>query len=179
MFALRTFVYHMDMRPQPCQRPPADPRASCDDGSESSAPARAEAARSGRHPSFRRKESGSRMRTIDCQFDGRTAPARFRVAPPLLFARSPLHLHDIEEDHYHGINEYNVDHEKFRDSLWEADNVDLVSVGIDIGSSGTQVVFSRIWLKRLSDNLSSRYVVVDREQLYQSPVSLTPYAAGL
>ena len=119
------------------------------------------------------------MRTIDCQFDGRTAPARFRVAPPFLFARSPLHLHDIEEDHYHGINEYDVDHEKFRDSLWEAENVDLVSVGIDIGSSGTQVVFSRIWLKRLSDNLSSRYVVVDREQLYQSPVSLTPYAAGL
>ena len=91
----------------------------------------------------------------------------------------PFRLHDIEEDHYHGINDYSVDHEKFRDALWEADNVDLVSVGIDIGSSGTQVVFSRIWLQRLSDNLSSRYVVVDREQLYQSPVSLTPYTKGL
>ena len=90
-----------------------------------------------------------------------------------------LRLHDIEEDHYHGLNDYSVDHEKFRDGLWEADNVELVSVGIDIGSSGTQVVFSRIWLQRLSDNLSSRYVVVDREQLYQSPVSLTPYARGL
>jgi len=91
----------------------------------------------------------------------------------------PFRLHDIEDEHYHGINDYSVDHEKFRDALWESDNVDLVSVGIDIGSSGTQVVFSRIWLRRLSDNLSSRYVVIDREQLYQSPVSLTPYAKGL
>ena len=104
------------------------------------------------------------------------------AAFPLAVAMSGtgiLRLHDIEEDHYHGLNDYSVDHEKFRDGLWEADNVELVSVGIDIGSSGTQVVFSRIWLQRLSDNLSSRYVVVDREQLYQSPVSLTPYAKGL
>jgi ethanolamine utilization protein EutA len=101
--------------------------------------------------------------------------------PPGAWAAAglPFRLHDIEDEHYHGINDYSVDHEKFRDALWEADNVDLVSVGIDIGSSGTQVVFSRIWLRRLSDNLSSRYVVVDREQLYQSPVSLTPYAKGL
>ncbi len=102
-----------------------------------------------------------------------------RVAELFAKGPTPFRLHDIDEDHYHGINDYSVDHEKFRDALWEADNVDLVSVGIDIGSSGTQVVFSRIWLQRLSDNLSSRYVVVDRETLYQSPVSLTPYAAGL
>lgn len=117
------------------------------------------------------------MRTIDYRFDG------LGSATPLCVAarstKTPWRLHDIDEDHYHGLNDYSVDHEKFRDALWEADNVDLVSVGIDIGSSGTQVVFSRIWLQRLSDNLSSRYVVVNREQLYQSPVSLTPYAEGL
>ena len=50
-----------------------------------------------------------------------------------------------------------------------------MSVGIDIGSAGTQVVFSRLHLRRLGEDLSSRYFVVAREVLYQSPVALTPY----
>ena len=60
-------------------------------------------------------------------------------------------------------------------SLWAQDNVVLHSVGIDIGSAGTQVVFSRIHLQRISDQLSTRYVVLSRETLYQSEISLTPY----
>jgi ethanolamine utilization protein EutA len=51
----------------------------------------------------------------------------------------------------------------------------LLSVGIDIGSSGTQVIFSRVHMRRLSEELTSRYFVVARETLYQSPVALTPY----
>jgi ethanolamine utilization protein EutA len=61
------------------------------------------------------------------------------------------------------------------ESLWMQDNVVLHSVGIDIGSSGTQVVFSKVHLQRVADQLSTRYVVVTREPLYQSPISLTPY----
>src|SRR5204863_5615796 len=60
-------------------------------------------------------------------------------------------------------------------SLWAQDNITLLSVGIDIGSAGTQVIFSRVHLRRLSEELSSRYFVVDRETVYQSPVALTPY----
>jgi ethanolamine utilization protein EutA len=70
--------------------------------------------------------------------------------------------------------------------LWVQDNVVLHSVGIDIGSSSTQVVFSKIHLQRVADQLSTRYVVISREPLYQSPMALTPYlsdtqidAAGL
>jgi len=59
--------------------------------------------------------------------------------------------------------------------LWIQDHVSLLSVGIDIGSSGTQVIFSRINLRRMGEELSSRYFVVSRETLFQSPVSLTPY----
>jgi ethanolamine utilization protein EutA len=55
------------------------------------------------------------------------------------------------------------------------DNITLHSVGIDIGSAGTQVIFSRVQLRRLSEELTSRYFVVGRETLYQSPVALTPY----
>jgi ethanolamine utilization protein EutA len=87
--------------------------------------------------------------------------------------------HEWEEDHYHDHDDFALDHNPQEDGLWQSDNVELISVGIDIGSSGTQVVFSRITLQRGGDQLSSRYFVVSREQLYQSPVSLTPYAAGL
>ncbi len=98
---------------------------------------------------------------------------------PLQIIPSVIRLHEIGDDHYHDEDDYSQDHEHHKDGLWQTDTVDLTSVGIDIGSSGTQVVFSRIRLQRLSDHLTSRYYVVAREQLYQSPVSLTPYAAGL
>jgi ethanolamine utilization protein EutA len=99
----------------------------------------------------------------------------------ILPATPPLgrRLHDIGDDHYHEDGDYALDFEPEDDGLWQADHVSLVSVGIDIGSSGSQVVFSRIELARMAAEMSSRYFVVSREQLYQSPVSLTPYAAGL
>jgi ethanolamine utilization protein EutA len=59
--------------------------------------------------------------------------------------------------------------------IWIADHVSLMTVGIDIGSSGTQVIFSRVNLRRLGEDLSSRYFVVSRETLFQSSVALTPY----
>ncbi len=60
--------------------------------------------------------------------------------------------------------------------IWQQDNVMLRSVGIDIGSSGTQVMFSRLHLRRIGEELSSRYIVVGRQTVYSSPVALTPYA---
>ncbi len=59
--------------------------------------------------------------------------------------------------------------------LWQRDNVTLWSVCIDIGSAGTQILFSRMHLQRQGVDLSSRYLVIRRETLYQSPISLTPY----
>jgi ethanolamine utilization protein EutA len=82
------------------------------------------------------------------------------------------HTHDGNADH---------DHDDFVDGpiednpLWLADNVTLTSVGIDIGSAGTQVIFSKVHLRRLSEDLTSRYYVVGRETLFRSPVALTPY----
>ena len=81
------------------------------------------------------------------------------------------HAHD-HDDHYEGPDiEGNIeDH-----PLWQRDNVILQSVGIDIGSSGTQILFSHLHLQRQAVDLSSRYLVVKRETWYVSPVSLTPY----
>jgi ethanolamine utilization protein EutA len=63
--------------------------------------------------------------------------------------------------------------------IWQQDNVMLRSVGVDIGSSGTQVAFSRLYLRRLSEDLTSRYVVVRRELHFQSEVAFTPFGADM
>src|SRR3989454_6807635 len=93
------------------------------------------------------------------------------------------HLHGRDYDHSHeGEEEVDHDHDHYEtdgrledNALWIQDHVSLLSVGIDIGSSGTQVIFSRVNLRRLGEDLSSRYFVVSRETLFQSSVALTPY----
>jgi ethanolamine utilization protein EutA len=96
------------------------------------------------------------------------------------------HLYGEEQDHVHADGADDHDHDHDHDGpagplednpLWQQDNLTLTSVGIDIGSAGTQVIFSRLQLRRLGESLSSRYFVVGRETLYQSPVALTPYAS--
>jgi ethanolamine utilization protein EutA len=82
------------------------------------------------------------------------------------------HVHDGDADHDH---DYVDDGPLEENPIWIQDHVSLMTVGIDVGSSGTQVIFSRINLRRLGEDLSSRFFVVSRETLFQSPVSLTPY----
>lgn len=87
------------------------------------------------------------------------------------------HAHDGDAafDHDHDHDDFGEDGAPENNPLWIQDHVSLTSVGIDIGSSGTQLIFSRIHLRRLGEDLSSRYCVVSRETLFQSPVALTPY----
>ena len=91
------------------------------------------------------------------------------------FGEGNFHSHDGDADHDHDHDGDFSGDDPQQESLWRQDNVILHSVGIDVGSSGTQVVFSRIHLRRIAEDLSSRYTVVERTPLYQSPISLTPY----
>jgi ethanolamine utilization protein EutA len=63
----------------------------------------------------------------------------------------------------------------FDEFLWKLENVELTTVGVDVGSSTSHLMFSRVHLRRMGQNLSSRFVVVNREVLYRSPIMLTPY----
>ena len=85
------------------------------------------------------------------------------------------HGEDTDHDHDHDYDFENDEVPLEDNPLWRQDNVSLTTVGIDIGSSGTQVIFSRVHLRRLAEDLTSRYYVVSRETLFQSPVALTPY----
>jgi ethanolamine utilization protein EutA len=83
-----------------------------------------------------------------------------------------LFLHDHGYDEDVPINGHDVEEEPP-----EAEQVKLTTVGIDIGSSTSHLVFSRLVLQRLGKFLSSRFVVVKREVLHYSPILLTPYTA--
>jgi ethanolamine utilization protein EutA len=80
-------------------------------------------------------------------------------------------MHDLEFEHLH------VDPSEgpLNEVAWAADNVELTTVGIDIGSSTSHLMFARVHLQRLAGALSSRFVVVGRKVLWQSPIMLTPY----
>ncbi|HUD85936.1 MAG TPA: ethanolamine ammonia-lyase reactivating factor EutA [Xanthobacteraceae bacterium] len=94
-----------------------------------------------------------------------------------VYGQNIVHVHDEDSDHDHDHDyDFEADDVPLEDNpLWRQDNVSLTTVGIDIGSSGTQVIFSRVNLRRLAEDLTSRYYVVSRETLFQSPVALTPY----
>src|SRR5439155_15622399 len=54
----------------------------------------------------------------------------------------------------------------------------LRSVGIDIGSSTSHLVFSKLTLRREGAAFSAKFRVTDREVLYKSKIMLTPYITG-
>jgi ethanolamine utilization protein EutA len=80
-------------------------------------------------------------------------------------------MHDLEFEHLH----VTPDDAAVNEVAWAADNVELTTIGIDIGSSTSHLMFARVHLQRLSAALSSRFVVVERKILWQSPILLTPY----
>jgi len=98
---------------------------------------------------------------------------RRQVGPP--FWHDFDEDHDHEDDHPDGAGGW--DGPLSKDDFYYADNVELTTVGIDVGSSTSHLMFSRLHLQRLGQYLSSRYVVVKREMLHRSPILLTPYRA--
>jgi ethanolamine utilization protein EutA len=79
--------------------------------------------------------------------------------------------------HHHDHDETKLDEEE-EHPLWKLDTVILTSVGIDVGTATSQIIFSRLVLRRLGRELSSRFAVTERKTLYLSPVHFTPYTEG-
>ena len=59
-------------------------------------------------------------------------------------------------------------------NIAEEEEIVLISVGVDIGSSTSHLVFSRVTMERFG----ARYIVSKRETLHQAPITLTPYLEG-
>ncbi|MFC4029937.1 ethanolamine ammonia-lyase reactivating factor EutA [Streptomyces polygonati] len=86
------------------------------------------------------------------------------------------HEHSHGHDHEHSADIWSDDPDH---PLWERDQIVLTSAGIDIGSATSQLLLSRLTLRRLGREMSSAFAVVDKRIVYESPVALTPYADGL
>jgi ethanolamine utilization protein EutA len=85
-----------------------------------------------------------------------------------------IHFHgDGDDFHFHDMS--NEDKASLADFIWRADNVELTTVGIDIGSSTSHLMFAKVHLQRKAQMLSSSYIVVDRTILWKSPILLTPF----
>lgn len=83
-------------------------------------------------------------------------------------------MHDIDFDHEHaGLTE--EDRAAMAKFIWSQESVELNTIGIDIGSSTSHLLFAKVTLQRQSQGLSSRFVVTNREVVWRSPIMLTPF----
>src|SRR5258705_10633713 len=82
-----------------------------------------------------------------------------------------LDLHEGHEDEFGEEDDMPMDEEH---PMWRSERITLNSVGIDIGSSTSHLIFSRLTLRRQGVALSSRFVVINREIIPESPILLTP-----
>ena len=83
-------------------------------------------------------------------------------------------MHDADFDHDHaGLSE--EDKAAIARFIWSQETVELRTIGIDIGSSTSHLLFAKVTLQRQSQGLSSRFLVVDREIVWRSPIMLTPF----
>ena len=90
------------------------------------------------------------------------------------WARERLELHEDIFDHDHWQPDDLAAIERYIDSQ---ERIELKTVGIDVGSSTSHLLFAKIVLEREADELSNRYAVVRREIVWRSPIMLTPFTA--
>ncbi len=81
--------------------------------------------------------------------------------------------------HEHGEGEFDHDHDEdfLPPDSKSLESVPLISMGLDVGSSGTQVVFTRLEMRGPGEHRALRRQAKARETLYMSPVALTPLRA--
>lgn len=85
-------------------------------------------------------------------------------------------MHDDEDHgHFHALDLIDSDEAEDIEGI---EKFTLHSVGIDIGSSTTHTIFSRLILRREGAGLSAKFVVTNRDVLHRSPIMLTPYSSG-
>jgi len=82
--------------------------------------------------------------------------------------------HDFELDHEHE-HDSGLHDAKNAKSIWDQDHIVFQTVGIDIGSSTSHLLFSRVHLRRHAHGLSSHFEVIGREVIWQSDIVFTPF----
>jgi ethanolamine utilization protein EutA len=83
-------------------------------------------------------------------------------------------MHELDLFHEH-LTMSDEDRAEIARTIWSQENVELTTIGIDIGSSTSHLLFAKVLLQRQAQGLSSRFVVVHRQVVWRSPIMLTPF----
>jgi len=82
-------------------------------------------------------------------------------------------MHETDFSHEH--SESLAERTAIARTIWAQDNLQFTTVGIDIGSSTSHLLFAKLGVQRQSQALSSHFVVTSREIVWRSPILLTPF----
>ncbi len=83
-------------------------------------------------------------------------------------------MHDLDIFHEH-LTMSDDERAAIAQYIWNQENVELSTIGIDIGSSTSHLLFAKVLLQRQTQGLSSRFTVVHRQVIWRSPIMLTPF----
>ena len=100
------------------------------------------------------------------------------VAPRKPTSHSLLdHAYGALAGHEHVEGEFDHDHDEdfLEIDSKSLESVPLISMGLDVGSSGTQVIFTRLKMRGPGERRALRRQAKTRETLYMSPIALTPF----
>jgi ethanolamine utilization protein EutA len=86
-----------------------------------------------------------------------------------------VRAHEGDGDHVHEMTA--GERGRLVEYIWKVENVELTTVGIDVGSSTSHLMFAGVRLQRKTQALSSQFVMVERKVLWKSPILLTPFLA--
>jgi ethanolamine utilization protein EutA (predicted chaperonin) len=83
-----------------------------------------------------------------------------------------VHAHG-DEDHEDGLTE--AERADMVAAMLQRETLGLLTVGIDIGSSTSHLLFARVLFQRRGSRASARFVPVERTVQWRSPIMLTPF----
>lgn len=84
-------------------------------------------------------------------------------------------MHDLDFEHFHELGVTEEEAAEIARLIEEQDTLELLTVGIDIGSSTSHLLFAKVVLRRRTTDLSSRFEVVERDIVWTSPIIHTPF----
>src|SRR5215467_10132843 len=82
-------------------------------------------------------------------------------------------MHETDFSHEH--SETLAERGTIARTIWAQDNLVFTTVGIDIGSSTSHLLFAKVTLQRQSQAHSTRFVVTGRDIVWRSPILLTRF----
>ena len=111
---------------------------------------------------------------MDPGLRGHFHQARWKMSLDWIPAYAAMTLfHEGDGDHVHEMSAGRRG--ELIEYIWKVENVELTTVGIDIGSSTSHLMFASVRLQRKTQALSSWFVVVERRILWKSPILITPF----